>query len=307
MKSYEKIIQSLAKKVGFDLVGFAKVEELTEETEKLVMWIENKYHAGMDYLERNLEKRKNVKELFPDANSVISVGLNYYNDEKYSDKLNYGKVSRYAWGEDYHFVMWDMMDELIKLIKHEINVFEGKRYVDSAPVMDKVWAIKSGLGWMGKNSNIINKNIGSYFFIGNIINNLKLDSGNLINDFCGTCTDCIESCPTDAIVSSRVIDSNKCISYLTIENKKEIPDEFIGKFDSWIFGCDICQEVCPWNIKFAVKTKTMRFLKSENVELNLNDVMNYDNEKFSQKFNRSPIKRAKLSGLKRNAEHLQKL
>jgi len=301
-----EIISSLANKVGFDLIGFSKVELLSAENERLQKWLSNNYHAGMEYMKRNLDKREDITKIFPQAKSVISLGLIYFNDKTYSNNKNNGKISRYAWGRDYHYVMWEMVDELSELIKKEIPDFESKSYADTGPVMDKVWAVKSGLGWMGKNSNIINKKNGSYFFIANIFNNLELNSSDIINDFCGTCNACIKACPTQAIVSDFVIDANKCISYLTIENKNGISDEFIGKFNNWIFGCDICQEVCPWNIKFAYKTRIKDFIHNEKIELNLDEVISMSQSDFKSKFFDSPVSRAKLKGLQRNAEHLKK-
>jgi len=301
-----EIISSLANKVGFDLIGFSKVELLSAENERLQKWLSNNYHAGMEYMKRNIDKREDITKIFPQAKSVISLGLIYFNDKTYSNNKNNGKISRYAWGRDYHYVMWEMVDELSELIKKEIPDFESKSYADTGPVMDKVWAVKSGLGWMGKNSNIINKKNGSYFFIANIFNNLELNSSDIINDFCGTCNACIKACPTQAIVSDFVIDANKCISYLTIENKNGISDEFIGKFNNWIFGCDICQEVCPWNIKFAYKTRIKDFINNEKIELNLDEVISMSQSDFKSKFFDSPVSRAKLKGLQRNAEHLKK-
>lgn len=302
----EDLISTLAKKIGFDLIGFSKVEILSVESERLQAWLENGYHAEMTYLEKNLEKRKDVRQIMSNAKSVISLGLNYYNDSEFTNKKNYGKISRYSWGKDYHFVMWDMIDELMEQIKKNIEGFEGKAFVDTGPVMDKVWAVKSGLGWMGKNSNVINKKMGSYFFIGNIFTNLSLRSSEMIADFCGNCNACINACPTQAIVENKVIDSNRCISFLTIENKNEIPERFVAKFDGWLFGCDICQEVCPWNIKFALNTKISEFYNNQIRELDLDEVSELNNEVFLMRFGKSPIKRAKLDGLKRNAQHLKK-
>ena len=250
-----------AKTIGFDLVGFAKAEILFEESGKLSEWLKKKMNAGMEYMEKKFEKRKDVTKILPDAKSVISLGLNYYTSDSYSKNDSdgkafapVGKVSRYAWGKDYHLIIWAMLDELEEELKHIDPNFESISYVDTGPMMDKAWAVRSGIGWLGKHTNVINRENGSWFFIANIITNTEFDYSEQIPDFCGSCTACIDACPTDAIVQEYVVDANKCISYLTIENKKEISAEFKGKFDNWLFGCDICQDVCPWNQKFPVET-----------------------------------------------------
>lgn len=302
----QKII-SKARDLGFDLIGFAPYQILEEETDKLKEWLSSDYQAGMKYMERNIEKRKDANEILVDCKSVISLGMNYYFDETLDKIENSGKVSRYAWGRDYHNVIWEKLDSLINYVKNIHPNFEAKSYVDTGPVMDKVWAVKSGLGWQGKHSNIINKKIGSWFFIATIFTNYDFDEYNKqISDFCGTCTACIDACPTDAIVKDYVVDSSKCISYLTIENKKDISDEFIGKFDDWIFGCDICQDVCPWNIKFAEQTQISDFKNNLNKLVQFEEINNMENKEFKEQFHESPILRTKLKGLKRNSEFLQK-
>ena len=245
--------------------------------------------------------RLDVKNIFPNAVSIISLGLNYYNNENFSEKKSSGKISRYAWGKDYHFVMWQKCEDLITQLKNIDNSFEAVYYVDTGPVMDKVWAVRSGLGWQGKHTNVINKEIGSWFFIATIICNKTFSFSNVIADFCGSCTACIDACPTDAIVQPYLIDSNKCISYQTIENKNEIDETLKGKFDNWIFGCDICQDVCPWNIKFFAESKVAEF-EPVNVEIETGRIFNMTEKEFSERFNLSPIKRTKLKGLKRNAK-----
>lgn len=302
----DKII-SKAKELGFDLIGFAPYQILEEETEHLVSWLAKNYQAGMEYMERNLEKRKDVREILADCKSVISLGMNYYTDETVNEIKNAGKVSRYAWGRDYHNVIWEKLDLLINYSKLIQPNFEAKSYVDTGPVMDKIWAVKTGLGWQGKHSNIINKKIGSWFFIATILSNHDFDQYNKpISDFCGTCTACIDACPTDAIVEDYLVDSNKCISYLTIENKKDIQDKFLGKFDNWIFGCDICQDVCPWNIKFAEQNRISDFQNNINKLIQFEEIDNMNKEEFKERFHESPILRAKLKGLKRNANFLKK-
>lgn len=299
-------IISKAKELGFNLIGFAQYLILEEETNNLKVWLSSNYQAGMKYMERNVEKRKDVKEILADCKSVISLGMNYYVDETKDNVKNTGKVSRYAWGRDYHNVIWEKLDLLINYIQSIKPDFDAKSYVDTGPVMDKVWAVKAGLGWQGKHSNIINKKIGSWFFIANILTNYDFDEYNIrISDFCGTCTACIDACPTDAIVEDYVVDSNKCISYLTIENKNEIKDKFLGKFDNWIFGCDICQDVCPWNNKFSQQTLISDFQSNLNKSIHFEKIDNINNKEFKDQFYDSPILRAKLKGLKRNADFLR--
>jgi len=294
-----------AKVLGFDPVGFAKADILNKESNQLKDWLEKKYQSGMDYMSKNFDKRKDVRQILPEAKSIISLGLNYYTPDSYSNEETKGKVSRYAWGKDYHLVIWAMLDELEEELKKVDPTFESISYVDTGPVMDKTWAIRAGLGWLGKHTNVINREIGSWFFIANIITNYEFDYSEQIPDFCGTCTACIDACPTNAIVQEYVVDANKCISYLTIENKEEISSEFNGKFDNWLFGCDICQDVCPWNQKFPVETLIKDFYP-QNKELKLDDILEMKEEEFKERFRTSPIKRAKLIGLKRNAEFLKK-
>jgi len=300
-----KYVYDLVKSYGFDLVGFAEAKELDIERERLSEWLDHGYQAGMTYMKRNLDKKKNVKKILSTAKSVISLGMNYYSPDKYSEQDNRGKVSRYAWGKDYHLVIWEKLDKIISDLKDKETSFEAASYVDTGPVMDKAWAVRSGIGWLGKHTNVINKKIGSRFFIANIITNWEFEYSNPIEDFCGSCTACIDACPTNAIIKEYVVDSNKCISYLTIENKQNIPEEFKSQFENWIFGCDICQDVCPWNIKFSKFMPTKEFHPQKgNRELNMNDVLNLTKTEFDKRFSVSPIKRAKLSGLKRNAEFL---
>jgi len=305
MKLTNEIVIEKAKQVGFDLVGFAKADELKNESKNLKEWLDKDYQAGMDYMERNFEKRKDVKQILPQAKSVISLGLNYYTPDQYSNDKIKGKVSRYAWGKDYHLVIWSMLDELEAELKQFDPKFESISYVDTGPVMDKAWAVQAGIGWLGKHTNVINREIGSWFFIANIITNYEFNYSVPIPDFCGTCTACIDACPTSAIVQEYVVDANKCISYLTIENKQEISEEFKGKFDNWLFGCDICQDVCPWNQKFPIETLIKDF-HPKHKELNIDEVIEMSEEEFKIKFKTSPIKRAKLNGLKRNASFLKK-
>ena len=298
-------IINIANALGFDLVGFSKAEKLTHEVERLEEWLSKNYQAGMSYMERNLEKRKDVSEILPGAKSVISLGLNYYTDAKHENREGYGKVSRYAWGKDYHLIIWEKLKLFTEKCKAVDVNFEAMTYVDTGPVMDTAWAARSGIGWMGKNSNIISRKIGSWFFIASVITNMEFDYYEPITDFCGSCTACIDACPTDAIIEGKFVDANKCISYLTIENKGDIPEEFKGKMDNWIFGCDICQDVCPWNNKFAKVTNEMEFFPRE-TELSFDEIEQMTNSQFKEKYSDSPILRAKLKGLKRNAAFIKK-
>ncbi|RKY92744.1 MAG: tRNA epoxyqueuosine(34) reductase QueG [Ignavibacteriae bacterium] len=306
MKLTNELVIQKAKAIGFDLVGFAKTEELVVEVEKLEGWLKSGYHAGMEYMERNREKRKDVSKILSSAKSVISLAVNYFTDEHHSQDDSGGKVSRYAWGKDYHLILWAMLDEFEEELKECDPSFEFISYVDTGPVMDKAWAAKAGIGWMGKHSNIINRQFGSWIFIANIFTNSVFKYTEQIPDFCGSCTACIDACPTKAIVSDYVVDSNKCISYLTIENKGEIPEKLVGKFDGWLFGCDICQDVCPWNRKFSNPAQIKDFLRPQIKEMNLEEVLKMNQTEFTEGFNLSPVKRTKLKGLKRNAEFLQK-
>jgi len=305
MKLTTEIVIEKAKAIGFDLVGFAKAEILNEESDKLEEWLTRGCQAGMNYMERNTEKRKDVSRILPGAKSVISLAVNYYTNHQYTYDTNKGKVSRYAWGKDYHLIIWEMLEKLEAELKEIDPTFESKSYVDTGPIMDKAWAVRSGIAWLGKHTNVINKELGSWFFIANIITNYEFDYTSPIPDFCGSCTACIEACPTDAIVQEYVVDSNKCISYLTIENKGEISQEFKGKFDNWLFGCDICQDVCPWNYKFAQPTMISDFNPlNADKEIDLQEVMKMQEVDFKERFSESPVSRAKLSGLKRNAKFL---
>lgn len=303
----------IAHLLGFDLIGFAKAEPLSSEIQKLKQWLEKKFHADMSYMERNFHKREDPSKILPNVKSVISLGLNYNtafthntkNDEGKSN-LPAGKVSRYAWGKDYHLVIWEKLNFLETKLKEIDSTFNSISYVDTGPVMDKAWAVRAGLGWLGKHTNVINRNIGSWFFIATIFTNKDFIFSETITDFCGSCTACLDACPTGAIVEEYVVDSNKCISYLTIENKNEIPAEYKGKFDNWIFGCDVCQDVCPWNEKFSIASSIKEFEpKDGKTFLKLNEVEKMSDEEFKSRFSESPVKRTKLKGLIRNAQFLE--
>ncbi len=302
MKLTNELVERIAGEIGFDIIGFTPADLLTEETEFLKQWLEKKYHAGMKYMEKNWEKRFDVSKILPDAKSVISLALNYNTNHNHSgDKLK-GKVSRYAWGRDYHLIIREMLEEFENELKKYKPDLISKSYVDTGPVMDKAWAVKAGIGWMGRHSNVINREYGSWFFIANVITNKKFEYSPTIPDYCGSCTACIDACPTNAIVKDYVVDSNKCISYLTIENKGEISEEFKNKFEGWLFGCDICQDVCPWNTSFSQLTSIEDFNPAnENIEIDLTEILEMNNSEFKYRFKESPISRTKLKGLQRNA------
>ena len=302
MQISNEIVIQKAKSLGFDLVGFAKADKLENESANLEEWLKRGFQAGMKYMERNSDKRKDISLVFPEAECVISLGLNYYTPHSHSEKKNTGKISRYAWGKDYHIIIWEKLRLLEEGLKEIDPEFRSLSYVDTGPVMDKAWGVRAGIGWLGKHTNVINPALGSWFFIANIITNYRFGYSELMTDHCGSCTACIEACPTNAIVDEYVLDSNKCISYLTIENKDKIPVAYKGKFDDWIFGCDICQDVCPWNIKFSEICTTKEFNPSEgNSGIPIRNVMEMDEKMFNDKFRESPVNRTKLSGLKRNA------
>jgi len=304
-----QIVSKLAKEIGFDLTGFAEVEPIEWETEFLRQWIGRGFAGGMSYLEKNIGKRNNPKEILPSAISVISLGLNYWQTGDYTPGME--KVSRYAWGRDYHFVMWEMLEKFEAALRENFPGCETKSYVDTGPVMDKVWAAKAGVGWQGKHSNIINREMGSWFFIANVFTNIRFDYSAPLEDFCGSCTACIDACPTNAIVSEYIVDGSRCISYLTIENKGDISPEFEGKMDDWIFGCDICQDVCPWNKKFGTETNKKDFTRFEetpglNKEFDPGFFDQIDNKEFKTRFAESPILRSKLKGMRRNSDFLRR-
>lgn len=300
-----EVVIAKAKSLTFSLVGFTGAEMFANEISNLKYWLNKNYQAGMNYMLNNLDKREDVNKILPGAKSIISLGMNYYTDHQHSNQKGMGKVSRYAWGKDYHLVIWDKLNELENYLQQIDPKFNSKSYVDTGPVMDKAWAVRAGTGWMGKHSNIINRDFGSWFFIANIICNHEFDYSEPIPDFCGECTACIDACPTDAIILDYVVDANKCISYLTIENKGGIDSSFKNKFEDWIFGCDICQAVCPWNIKFAEESSLKEFQpKDGNNEIELDKILEMNEEDFKKRFSDSPISRAKLKGLKRNAAFL---
>jgi epoxyqueuosine reductase len=294
-------IRSIALDIGFSKIGFARAESLSEEQSQLEEWLRRRFHGSMSWMDRNKDKRVDPRKVLPGAKTVLSVALNYYVDIRRSSDANNGKISRYAWGDDYHTVMIVRLQRLLESVKSLQPEIEGKIYVDTGPVMEKVWASRAGIGWQGKHSNLITKDFGSWVFLGEIFLDRELEYDDPIGDWCGTCTACIEACPTNAITEPYIVDSNRCISYLTIEHKGAIETELSTKFENWVYGCDICQDVCPWN-RFQQKTKEPAFSpRPWNINPSLDDLRKLDKEEFNKRFAKSPIKRAKREGLIRNA------
>jgi epoxyqueuosine reductase len=298
-KNHTVFIKSTAAQLGFSFCGIAKAEFLEDEAPKLEEWLKRGYQGKMSYLENHFDKRLDPTKLVPGAKSVISLVYNYYPEKDLANDHTL-KIAKYAYGEDYHVVIKDKLKEFLRLIREEIGDVQGRAFVDSAPVMERTWAKKSGVGWIGKNSLLLNRSMGSFFFLAQLIIDLELEYDGPIKDYCGTCTACMDACPTDAIPQPYVVDGSKCISYFTIELKEEIPNDVKGKFENWIFGCDICQEVCPWN-RFSKPHDENRFLPHSEIEtMTKNDWQEITEEVFKKIFKKSAVKRAGLEGLKRN-------
>jgi epoxyqueuosine reductase len=300
---YSESIKSKAKDLGFLSCGISKADFLEEEAPRLEQWLNQNHHGEMAYMANHFDKRLDPRVLVPGAKSVVSLLLNYHTEEKQTD-VEAPKIASYAFGDDYHKVIKDKLKELMSFIHQEIGEVQGRVFVDSAPVMDKAWAAKSGLGWIGKNTNLISKKVGSFFFIAELILDLELEHDLPATDHCGSCTACIDACPTDALLAPYQIDGSKCISYVTIELKNEIPTDFQGKMDNWAFGCDVCQTVCPWN-RFATPHSEPAFNPpDELLSLSKNEWEEMTQEVFSVIFKNSAIKRTKYKGLKRNIKFL---
>ncbi|MFZ7146610.1 MAG: tRNA epoxyqueuosine(34) reductase QueG [Bacteroidota bacterium] len=296
-------IKEEAIRLGFDHCGISKADFLEEEAPRLEQWLLQNRHGKMAYMENHFDKRLDPRLLVPGAKSVISLLLNYYPSEKQNDAAP--KISKYAYGKDYHFVIKEKLQELVSSIEGKIGNVEGRVFVDSAPVLDRAWAKKSGLGWIGKNGNLINKGSGSFYFIAEIISDLDLIPDGAVEDFCGTCTRCIDACPTDAIIKPYVVDGSKCISYFTIELKDEIPTTVKGQFENWVFGCDICQDVCPWN-RFSKPLKEKNLIANKALlDLNKDEWYEMTAEIFTKLFSKSAVKRTGFQGLKRNLEFIR--
>ena len=295
-------IKLKALELGFSKVGVTRVELLTEEGKYLRDWLAHSYHSSMQWLERDIEKRIDVTKVLPNAKSAICVALNYFTSFQHFDNPAIAKISRYAWGDDYHHVLTNRLEKLHEFIKSEIPGVEGKIYVDTGPVMDKAWAVRAGIGWMGKHTNVITRKFGSWVFLGEILLDAELEYDLPLLDHCGTCTACIDACPTHALAQPYVLDASKCISYLTIEHRGELSKDIVSNFHNWIYGCDICQDVCPWN-RFQKETEEPAFQpREENVAPKLTELAEMSQEEFSRRFRKSPIKRTKHSGLVRNTK-----
>jgi len=302
---YSSMIKEEAKRLGFIFCGVSKAEFLEEEAPRLENWLKNNYQGKMSYMENHFDKRLDPRLLVEGARSVISLGFNYFTKASQTN-ADAPKISKYAYGTDYHFVIKDKLKELLSFINEQIGEVGGRAFVDSAPVLDKAWAKKSGLGWVGKNANLINKNTGSFFFLCELIIDLELEYDTPpTKDHCGTCTRCIDACPTDAIVGPYIVDGSRCISYLTIELKDEIPQEFKGKMDNWMFGCDVCQDVCPWNRFSTIHNEAAFNPQPSLLDMNKKDWEEITEEVFSKLFKNSPVKRTKFAGLKRNIDFLK--
>lgn len=303
VKQHTAFIKKTAKLLGFDYCGVSKAEFLEEEAPRLEKWLKSNMHGQMQYMENYFDKRLNPTLLVDGAKSVVSLLFNYYPEQ--TQNPDAPKISKYAFGDDYHDVIKSKLAEFVEILKTEIGDINGRVFVDSAPVLDKAWAKKSGLGWIGKNANLINKNHGSFFFIAELILDLDLEYDGPIKDYCGTCTKCLDACPTQAIVAPYIVDGSKCISYLTIELKENIPVEFKNKMDNWVFGCDVCQDVCPWN-SFSTTHLESRFISNnELLDWTSKDWNELTEDMFKKTFSKSAVKRTKYSGLKRNIEFIK--
>ncbi|WP_121964928.1 tRNA epoxyqueuosine(34) reductase QueG [Myroides sp. N17-2] len=299
---YATMIKAEAIRLGFSSCGISKASFLETEAPRLEQWLNNQMHGQMSYMENHFDKRLDPTKLVEGAKSVVSLTLNYYPEEKQIEDSF--KISKYAYGEDYHYIIKDKLKELLFYIESVVGAVDGRVFVDSAPVLDKAWAAKSGLGWVGKNNNLINRKSGSFFFIAELIIDLELEEDGPTTDHCGTCTKCIDACPTGAIESPYLVNGSKCISYLTIELKDDIPQEFSGKLDNWMFGCDVCQDVCPWN-RFATPHKEDRFIpNNELIHYSKREWKELTKETFNEIFKKSAIKRTKYEGLLRNMQFL---
>jgi epoxyqueuosine reductase len=299
-------VKEYARASGFDKVGIVPATALRLEGERLAEWLQRGYHGEMKWMARDPEMRTDPRKFFPSARSVVVVALNYYTPDKHMDDPGTGKVSRYAWGDDYHDVVGLRLHSLLAWIKEQVPEADGKVCVDIQPMMDKAWAVRSGLGWIGKHSNLITQEFGSWVFIGELLLNLELDyDKEEIEDHCGSCTLCLDACPTAAIREPYLVDSTRCISHATIELRApEISEEVAANLEGWLYGCDICQDVCPWN-RFEQPTQEKRFApRSGNVNANLSNILELTRDAYAERFRHSAMKRAKLSGLQRNARAL---
>lgn len=297
------IIKAEAKRLGFVSCGISRAEFLEEEAPRLENWLKKNMFGEMAYMENHFDKRLDPTILVPDSKSVISLLLNYFPSELQNSESY--KISKYAYGTDYHFVIKDKLKQLMEFISEEIGEVHGRAFVDSAPVLDKAWAAKSGLGWIGKHSNLLTKQLGSFYFIAELIVDLDLEYDTPVTDHCGSCKACIDACPTNAIVADKVVDGSKCISYFTIELKNEIPTSQKGNFEDWMFGCDICQDVCPWNRFSRSHSEPLFRPNPEMLSMTKKDWDEITEDVFQKLFKKSAVKRTKFSGLARNINFLK--
>lgn len=300
-------LKSEARQIGFDLIGVVRPKPLAAEGDRLKEWLEKGLHGEMKWLEREPEKRSDPALLLPGIRSMIALAVNYYSPEEHDNTPGTGKISRYAWGDDYHLLLKDKLWKLSDWLENEVPGSESKVCVDTAPIMDKAWAVRAGLGWLGKHTNVITPEFGSWVFLAEILTTVDLDyDTEVVEDHCGTCTACIEACPTDAIVEPYLVDSNRCISYATIELRSaELPGHITDSMEGWLFGCDICQDVCPWN-RFQKPTGEPGFEpRPRNISPLLDEVISLGHQEYVDRFQKSAVKRTKLSGLKRNAAALK--
>ncbi|WP_224488567.1 tRNA epoxyqueuosine(34) reductase QueG [Robertkochia flava] len=303
-EKHAQLIKNEAARLGFLSCGISKAGFLEEEAPRLETWLRNGMHGEMGYMANHFDKRLDPRLLVDGARSVISVLLNYY-PERGQEDADAPKISKYAYGTDYHFVIKDKLKSLLEFIREEIGEVEGRAFVDSAPVLDKAWAARSGLGWIGKNSNLLTKQVGSFYFIAELITDLDLPADGPVTDHCGSCTACIDACPTDAIVAPYVVDGSRCISYFTIELKNELPGGFKGSFDNWMFGCDVCQDVCPWN-RFSTPHNEPAFEPHPDLlGMTREDWYELTEDTFKKVFRKSAVKRTKFSGLMRNLDFIK--
>jgi len=302
-EKYTKLIKAEAERLGFMSCGVSKAEFLEEEAPRLEQWLNENRNGEMRYMENHFDKRLDPTLLVDGAKSVVSLLLNYYPDEVQREDSY--KLSKYAYGRDYHFVIKNKLKHLLRFIQEKIGEVDGRAFVDSAPVLDKAWAAKSGLGWIGKNSNLLSKKTGSFFFIAELIIDLELEYDTPVTDHCGSCTACIDACPTDAIYEPYKVDGSKCISYYTIELKEQIPVSEKGKFEDWMFGCDICQDVCPWNRFSKPHNEPLFNPHPDLLQLNKKDWEELTQETFGKIFQKSAVKRTKFAGLQRNISFLK--
>jgi epoxyqueuosine reductase len=303
--THAQLLKSTAKRLGFDFCGIAKADFLEEEAPKLETWLQRNYQGNMGYLANHFDKRLDPRKLVDGAKTVVSLLYNYYPEQPFSQGPEDLKLAKYAYGEDYHRVIREKLTEFLLSLREDVGEINGRSFVDSAPILERAWAQKAGLGWIGKNSLLLNRSMGSFFFLAELVIDLEATPDlPLGQDYCGTCTACVDACPTDAIVAAGVVDGSRCISYLTIELKEAIPNTFAGKMDNWVFGCDICQDVCPWN-RFSKPHQEPAFTPGNEIQgFSARDWRELTEETFKRVFVDSAVKRAKYTGIRRNVDFL---